>query len=130
MKITHIVLALLLLTACKKNSGDSCTQYKTTNIINVRYMGQTRSGMVGDEGAFFDVTCNFSNGCGAIYRFTEDKNGNTWTVKAEGVYQLCTVCTQAAMPQTKTYSFQTSSRGTYYIKWEGLPGRVDTVRIP
>jgi hypothetical protein len=93
-------------------------------------MGRILSDAGRNAGAFFDVSCNFSGNCGNIFRFIEEKNGNTLTIKAEGLFHLCIACRQFAASQTKTYAFQESHPGTYYIKWEGLPDRVDTIYIP
>ena len=120
-----MLLLLLLLFACKKE-GDDCSQYGPANITQVRYMGKSDE----EKSAFFDVSCLFADGCSSINRFLGTGRGDTVAVRAEAVLNKCANCIQTPMVQTRTFVFTPSAPGTYYIKWEGLPNRTDTVHIP
>lgn len=124
---TVLILFLLLglLPACKK--GDHCSQYQLAGISKVRYMGTSLSGVVGQDGAFFDVSCVLGSNCYAINKMVESKNGNIVTIKVESVFNACGACPATTVTVSKTYSFVPPDTGTYFLKWEGLPGRIDTV---
>ncbi|MGO4293744.1 hypothetical protein [Chitinophaga sp. RAB17] len=123
-----LFLVLLIFPACKKG-GDSCSQYQLTNIKSVRYMGTSASGIRGQDGAFFDVACTLGSSCYSINKMVESKTGNVVTIKAESVYNTCTTCPAMTVTLSKTYVFIPPDAGTYYLKWEGVPNRTDTVVI-
>lgn len=128
MRTVLIFLLLLeLLPACKK--GDRCTQYQPANISKVRYMGTSASGITGQDGAFFDVSCVLASNCYAINKMVESKNGNIVTINAELVFDACAVCPAATVTVSKTYTFVPPVPGTYFVKWAGIPNRTDTVVI-
>ncbi|MGF6925364.1 hypothetical protein QFZ48_000864 [Chitinophaga sp. W2I13] len=129
MKTIPLLLAFLLFAGCSKEA-DNCSQYGWVNIVGAKYMGKSTSDARGQNGAFYDVSCTFPNSCYAINKIVEMRDKDTVLLKAEYIYNTCTVCTQAFTTQTKTYSFIPADNGTYYLKWEGIPNRVDTVKIP
>lgn len=92
-------------------------------------MGTSSSGVRGQDGAFFDVSCVLGSTCYAINKMVESKNGNIVTIKAESVFNTCGTCPSTTVTVSKSYSFVPSDTGTYYLKWEGLPNRTDTVVI-
>jgi hypothetical protein len=120
-------LLLWLLPACKK--GDHCTQYQLAGVSKVRYMGTSASGIRGQDAAFFDVTCALASSCYAINKIVESRNGHTVTVKAELAFNVCGACPATIATVSKTYTFVPPDTGTYFIKWEGIPDRTDTVVI-
>lgn len=123
--VVILFLLLALLPACKK--GDQCSQYQIVSISKVRYIGTSASGIVGQDGAFFDVSCVLGSNCYAINKMVESKNGKMVTIKAESVFDACGTCPAMTVTVSKSYSFVPSDTGTYYLKWEGLPNRTDTV---
>ena len=129
MRTTFILLIVLLIfPACKKDS-DKCSSYSMTDISSVRYIGTTR-GEVGQQGtAFFDVTCLLSSACGSINKFVLGKDKDTIIVAAESVFNTCILCPQMPVAVTKNFVFTPSATGTYYIKWKGVPNRIDTIFI-
>jgi hypothetical protein len=92
-------------------------------------MGTSSTGVRGQDGAFFDVSCVLGSNCYAINKMVESKNGNIVTIKAESVFNTCGTCPSTMVTVSKSYSFVPSDTGTYYLKWEGLPNRTDTVVI-
>lgn len=126
---TVLIFFLLawLLPACKK--GDQCTQYQSGSISKVRYMGTSASGIVGQDAAFFDVSCVLASNCYAINKMVESKNGNIITIKPELAFNACGACPATTVTVSKTYTFVPAHTGTYFVKWEGLPDRTDTVVI-
>ncbi|HEY9258073.1 hypothetical protein [Chitinophaga sp.] len=126
---TALILILLsgLLPACQK--GDQCSQYQTASISKVRYMGTALSDAGGQDAAFFDVSCVLGSNCYTINKLVEYKSGNIVTIKAESVFNACDVCPASTVTVSKTYSFVPSDTGTYFLKWDGIPGRTDTVVI-
>ncbi|TWF39050.1 hypothetical protein FHW36_106274 [Chitinophaga polysaccharea] len=129
MKTAFILLIVLLIfPACKKDS-DNCSRYGMADINGVRYIGTSR-GEAGQQGtAFFDVTCVFPHGCYAINKFILTKDKDTVVVGAESVLNTCTACILMPISATKNFVFTPSAAGTYYIKWKGVPNRIDTVFI-
>ncbi|MFY0254348.1 hypothetical protein ACDQ55_10385 [Chitinophaga sp. 30R24] len=123
------VVLLLLAAACKKNNVD-CSQYNIEPITDVRYMGTSNTGIRGQDAAFFDVSCTFQNTCSTIYQFIPIIHGRSIIVKAGALYRPCANCTTLNTPQTRTFSFVPPAGGAWYITWEGLPNRVDTIYIP
>jgi len=118
-------LLLWLLPACKK--GDNCTQYQLAGVSKVRYMGTSSTGIIGQDAAFFDVSCMLASNCYVINKIVEAKNGNIITVKAELAFNACGACPATTVTVSKTYTFVPKSSGTYFVKWEGLPDRTDTL---
>jgi hypothetical protein len=123
-----LFLVMLIIPACKKD-GDGCSQYQLTNIRSVRYMGTTLTGVRGQDGAFFDVSCELGSSCYSINKIIESRIGNMITLKAESVLSKCATCPAVIVTQTKTYVFVPPDAGTYFLKWEGVPDRIDTVII-
>lgn len=129
MKTIPLLLVILFFTACSKEA-DNCSQYGWAPIQGAKYLGKSTNNVNGQNGVFYDVSCIFNNSCYAINEIVTSKNGDTVLVKAEYVLNTCVPCTQAFITQTKTYSFVPPGNGTYYLKWEGIANRVDTVTIP
>lgn len=129
MRTAYIFLLLLLSFAACRKSEDGCSQYQLTNISAVRYMGTSSSGAADQDGAFFDVSCILPSSCNAINKIIESKDGNNVTIKVESVFNKCAVCPGVPVTQTKTYVFVPKGAGTYFLKWDGLPDRTDTVVI-
>lgn len=127
--ISLLLIFLLVATGCKKET-DRCSQYGWTPVTGVRYMGKTNTGAQGQDGVFYDVYATFTTSCYALNRLVETKVNDTIVIKAEYVLNTCIACTQLGSVQAKTYSFIPAAPGTYYIKWDGLPNRMDTVVIP
>ena len=128
MRTVFISLLLFFIFAGCKKSDNGCSQYQPTNISAIRYMG-TSSEAADENGAFFDLSCVMPSSCTTINKVYESREGNIVTVGVETVYNNCAVCPQVPVTQTKTYVFVPRGAGTYYIKWRGLPDRVDTVVI-
>jgi hypothetical protein len=93
-------------------------------------MGKTPAGAQGAGGVFYDVYATFNTSCYSLNRLVETRQADTLVIKAEYIYNSCATCTQISSVQSKTYSFITPTPGTYYLKWEGIPNRVDTIQIP
>ncbi|NLR57111.1 hypothetical protein HGH93_03325 [Chitinophaga polysaccharea] len=129
MRTAFILLTVLLVfPACKKDS-DNCTRYGKIDIGSVRYIGTSR-GEAGQQGAaFFDVTCGVPNGCYSINKFILTKDKDTIVVGAESVLNTCIACILEPISVTKNFVFTPSTAGTYYMKWKGIPNRIDTVFI-
>jgi hypothetical protein len=128
MRTIPLLLAFLLLAGCSKE-GDNCSQYGWINIGGAKYMGTSTGDARGKNGVFYDVSCGFPNSCYTINKIVEARDGDTVLIKAEYLLNTCIGCTQTPSVQTKTYSFIPADNGTYYLKWEGIPNRVDTVTI-
>ncbi|MBS0027962.1 hypothetical protein ACTJJ0_04820 [Chitinophaga sp. 22321] len=128
MRTVFISLLLFFIFSGCQKSDDGCSQYQPGNISGVRYMG-TSSEAADQDGAFFDLSCVMPSSCTAINKVYESREGNVVKVGVETVYNKCAVCPEVPVTQTKTYVFVPRGAGTYYIKWQGLPDRVDTVVI-
>ncbi|MCW3463707.1 hypothetical protein [Chitinophaga nivalis] len=128
MKPVIFLTALALLLSCKKET-DTCKTWMEAQIDEVAPLGRSQTGGTGRPEVRFKVSCWFSNSCSNIHRLVEKRNGNTYTIRAEGIYDQCAFCATMLTPVSTTYVFNPPAAGTYYLKWEGLPERTDTVRI-
>ncbi|WP_142683353.1 hypothetical protein [Chitinophaga polysaccharea] len=129
MKTIPLLLVILFFAACSKEA-DNCSQYGWVPVQGAKYLGKSSGNASGQNGVFYDVSCIFNNSCYSINKIVASKNRDTVVLKAEYLFNTCTICTQAFITQTKTYSFVPPGNGTYYLKWDGIANRVDTITIP
>jgi len=128
MRTITLLLTILLFAGCTKK--DNCSQYGWVNISGAKYMGKSTGDARGKNGVFYDVSCGFPDACYAINKIVEARDGDTVLIKAEYLLNTCIGCITVPTVQTKTYSFVPADNGTYYLKWQGIPNRVDTITIP
>jgi hypothetical protein len=128
MRNFYFLFLVTVLFSCTKaepepaNMRAACQTISKGNISGVNYIGMM-------DGARFDVICRFPNGCDYIYKVNEERKGQEVTISVTVANNTCSPCTESPTTQSMTYVFNPPAPGTYYLKWEGIANRTDTVKI-
>lgn len=108
--LTLIIVVLLF--ACNKEKNNDCISYNQApiNSVTVPASGQVNQNI--------PITISFGcyNGCGQFGSIEETNQGNTKEIKIIAKYEGC-ICTQDAPVRQTTYNFNSTTSGTFILKF-------------
>jgi len=106
------LLTSVVLASCKKEKKDECIETITSDILSA---DGPSTGLINQD-INFTLTYPIVNGCGKFEELKESNEGNTRVVTVKSKYTGC-ICTEVYGTYTTTYTFKTSTPGTYYLNF-------------
>jgi hypothetical protein len=119
MKFTLFLLFALSVvanTACKKEvavEDGSLVQYNMTSVTGANTTTV-------NEPVLLTVSYRYLNGCQVVDTFKQETTGNVLSIKAFGNFDKTALCTQDVGTRSKTYTFTSSSRGTFELRFTNI----------
>ena len=112
MKTIYLSFLTLFLVSCSLNDEPKCTQNLITDIETVLLKPNADS-----TSYLFDIGFRVVDSCGDFGSFEETIEGNVITVKLIAKYAGCD-CIQGDQIRNTVYNFNTTSPGTYVLKFK------------
>jgi hypothetical protein len=108
-------LSVVANTACKKEAVEdgSLVQYNMTTVT-----GSNTAAV--NQPVLLTVSYRYSNGCQVIDTFKQEAIGNVIFIKAFGHFDKSAFCTQDAGTKFKVYTFTSSSKGTFGLRFTNI----------